>query len=212
MTQRVLGGAFEERERFEQLLKKYDSYRKTYNYIFTMSRDCEVAQDIVQEAVIRAWRNFGTLQNVEHFPQWISKIASNAYKDHCDKEARLTSQSYYENILLSQQDTTREADPVKKLFCLLSQETLQLALRAIPVKQRHTILLYAAEDMSYEEIAELCSCPVGTVKSRIHDGRRSLSSIYNELMAGGLPPELRQTASATQNRAVKNRARTAPEL
>jgi len=210
VTQRVLAGAFEDQERFEQLLKKHDSYQKIYNYIYTISGNREVANDIAQEAIVEAWRNFAALKDTQQFHQWVSRIARNAYKDYHEKETNRTRNDFYEKILLFQKVTKRDGDPVKRLLTLFSQDTLQHAFRAIPVKQSVAILLYAVDGMSYQEIAELRSCSIGTVKSRIFNGRRLLSEVYSKLMRGESSAEFPQAASAAKNQAVRNSTNRAP--
>lgn len=137
-----------------------------------------LARDLVQDAFIKIWKNW-EWQRPESFKGWMYRILHNLYMDHLRKKTREASISYDSHDASETYDfkgSLPETDPL--LIDQLEKEelnkTLYAALENLPQDFRVPIVLCDMEGLSYEEIARVVSCPVGTVRSRIHRGRREL--------------------------------------
>jgi RNA polymerase sigma-70 factor (ECF subfamily) len=157
---------------------------KTYGFALHMARHREEAEDLVQEAVFRAFRSFGAFQDGTNFKAWLFKILTNVYL-----EKRRRTQGEPERVSLEETsdpddflyERTRHAgsrfrrsDAADRFFDRLDEEAIGAAMESLPEEYRIVASLYFMGDFSYEEIAEMTECPVGTVRSRLHRGRKAL--------------------------------------
>jgi RNA polymerase sigma factor (sigma-70 family) len=138
----------------------------------------QLARDLVQDAFIKIWKNW-EWQRPQSFKAWMYRILHNLYIDHLRRKTREASDSY-DVPTPTDEGTLRDLLPSKGLLPqeILEKEELKKnlhqALERLPEDFRIPIILCDMEGLSYEEIAEIVACPVGTVRSRIHRGRREL--------------------------------------
>lgn len=156
---------------FEELaLPLFDSL---YNFARGLARDREEAEDLVQETYRKALRGFSSFQQGTNFRAWMYRILRNTF---------LTSRTGLKSgATVSLDSEEGEAiqpmaaeTPETLLLARANQEMVQDAIAELPVIFREVILLCEVEEMSYGEIAETISVPIGTVMSRLARARKAL--------------------------------------
>ncbi len=150
-----------------------------YNFARWLAKNDADAEDLVQETYAKALKGFGSFQPGTNFRAWIFRILRNTF---------LTSRAGLRAAPTVSLDDGPEAPPAAVCYetpesILLdraAQERLQRALEALPVIFREVILLADVEEMSYHEIAETLSIPIGTVMSRLSRARGALRQTLRE--------------------------------
>lgn len=168
------------RAEFEKLLSPLLSM--AYGTAVRLTRDRTEAEDLVQDAALLAYRAFATFQRGTNFKAWFFRILTNAFYSRHRKEkhekANLSTEDvpalYLYNKTAEAGMHARESDPASAIMDKLDSERVTTALEALPMEYRVVATLYFIEDFSYQQIAEVVECPVGTVRSRLHRGRRML--------------------------------------
>ncbi|MBT8087187.1 MAG: RNA polymerase sigma factor RpoE [Gammaproteobacteria bacterium] len=169
---------------FDLLVLKYQ--HKIVNLVMRYVRDPELAQDITQEAFIKAYRALPRFRGDSAFYTWMYRIAVNTAKNHLAAQRRRPM-----NVELDLQDPEqydlhaklKETDTPEGVT--LSNElkkSVELAIAGLPEDLRTAIILRELEGMSYEEIAQTMECPVGTVRSRIFRARDAISKKVGSLI------------------------------
>lgn len=153
-----------------------------YRLALRLTGDPAAAEDLVQETYLKALQSFGSLRDPERVRPWLFQILSRLVIDRHRAGARevpvadaeeLDRFSLYERI--ADEDPMPYSDDLHDEF--LSQfrdEDVRRALLALPEAYRVPLVLLYVEDLRYREIAQLLACPVGTVMSRLHRGRKAL--------------------------------------
>ena len=163
------------KEAFEQLLDR--SYKQAYNLALRLTANHAEAEDLVQETYIRAFRFFHRYDQSLPFTNWLYRIMSNAHIDTMRRRGRLKTMSL-EQPSTNGTATIELADlasvPDKPMLDDMMGEHVQNALMTMTADFRTAVLLADVEGMAYEEIAEIMKTSVGTVRSRIHRGRKQL--------------------------------------
>ncbi len=165
---------------FEQLLRPL--LDKAYGLAYSMTRNAADAEDLVQEAALRAFRAFDTFEQGTNFKAWFYRILTNCvYAKNRTRKRRPETVDLDDANELYLYRQTREAglheksnDPAKLLLEKINVERVAEAIAALPEEYQAAASLYFLEDASYQEIADVLGCPVGTVRSRLHRGRRML--------------------------------------
>ena len=169
---------------FDLLVLKYQ--HKIVNLVMRYVRDPELAQDIAQEAFIKAYRALPRFRGDSAFYTWMYRIAVNTAKNHLaaqrrrpmDVELDLQDPEQYDmHAKLKETDTPEGVTLSNEL-----KETVERAIAALPEDLRTAIVLRELEGMSYEEIAETMECPVGTVRSRIFRARDAIGKKVGSLI------------------------------
>jgi RNA polymerase sigma-70 factor (ECF subfamily) len=151
-----------------------------YRAALHMTREPADAEDLVQEAALLAFRKFHQFEPGTNFRAWYLRILTNCFLSKYRKTKREgqtvdiedTPELYlYQRSRGAQPGTD---DPASVVLTKLETEHVAQAIQALPDEFRVVATLYFVEDLSYQEIAEICECPVGTVRSRLHRGRRML--------------------------------------
>jgi RNA polymerase sigma-70 factor (ECF subfamily) len=140
------------------------------------------AEDLVQEAAFLAYRAFDSFETGTNFRAWFLKILTNCYfsKRRREKSRPVASDlddtpDLYLYARSGQAGfPTQGPDPASELLETLGTERIVAAIGRLPEDYRVVATLYFMEDLSYEEIARILECPVGTVRSRLHRGRKML--------------------------------------
>jgi len=129
----------------------------------------DLADDLVQDAMMRAWAARDSYEQGTRFRAWMFMILRNHYYTTLRKNARLVSwdPEVAERILV--------AEPTQQDG--LNVQDVQAALLKLPAEQREVLLLIGANGVSYEEAAEIMGCAIGTIKSRLARGRAALSTL-----------------------------------
>ena len=163
------------KERFEQLLDQ--SYRPAYNLALRLTGNHAEAEDLLQETYIRAYRFFHRYDQALPFSNWLYRIMSNAHIDGMRRKGRIKTMSLEQptangTATIDLADT--DATPDKEMMQDMMGEHVQQALMTMTPDFRTAVLLADVEGLAYEEIAEAMHTSVGTVRSRIHRGRKQL--------------------------------------
>ena len=178
LVERTVAG---DQKAFELLVIKYQ--RRIQRLIRRMVRDVDLVEDIAQETFIRAYRALAQFRGDAQFYTWLYRIAVNTAKkalmelkrdptvsENSFKSADDDETSPLENELTSSE--TPEALLASKEIAAM----VNAAMEALPEELRQAITLREIEGLSYEEIAEVMSCPIGTVRSRIFRAREAISA------------------------------------
>jgi len=185
LVQRVQRG---ERAAFDVLVLRYQ--HKVLKLIMRYIRDAAEAEDVAQEAFIKAYRALPGFRGDSAFYTWLYRIAINTAKnslvsskrrpisydldlqdpEQYDLQSRLTEAETPEGVLLTEE----------------IRRTVDEAMEALPEDLRTAIMLRELDGLSYEEIAATMDCPVGTVRSRIFRAREAIDKRLRPIFAGGL--------------------------
>ena len=161
---------------FGEIVELYKD--KVFQICFRMIGNRQEAEDLAQEAFVRAFVNIRSFDLNKKFSTWLYRIATNLSIDRIRKK----KPDYYldaevsgtEGLTMYSQIASDMALPEEELESLELQETIQSAIMKIPEKYRSVIILKYIEELSLKEISEILDLPVGTVKTRIHRGREAL--------------------------------------
>ena len=161
------------REAFEQLVHMYKG--KVYRHALAMVRDPIAAEDITQEAFVKTYFQLKKLEQETAFVSWLTRIVSNLCYDYLKKAKRET---VTEDVWLDRQgdDEGARDGPNESINRLMIQE----GLGRLSPEHREAIVLRDIQGFSYQEISDLLSIPLGTVKSRINIARTSLKRFLLE--------------------------------
>jgi RNA polymerase sigma-70 factor (ECF subfamily) len=192
---------------FEVLYRK--NRQRAYNLAYRLLGNRAEAEDVTQDAFVRAWHSFAQYDRLRPFESWLMRIVTNLVIDRrrrqkrvniCSLDAPAASSTDGSSMLLELPDSSRE--PESLMMAGTYEESLQNALSLLPLRYREPVLLADVEERSYEEIAALLNCPVGTVRSRIHRARLMLR---NTLM-GNTSRRRRKGGAMSQSAASPARA------
>jgi RNA polymerase sigma-70 factor, ECF subfamily len=184
LVERTVAG---DQKAYELLVIKYQ--RRIQRLIGRMVRDVDLVEDIAQETFIRAYRALAQFRGDAQFYTWLYRIAVNTAKkalmelkrdptvsENSFKSADDDETSPLENELISSE--TPEALLASKEIAAM----VNAAMEALPEELRQAITLREIEGLSYEEISEVMSCPIGTVRSRIFRAREAISERVKPLL------------------------------
>lgn len=151
------------------------------------------AEDVVQEAYVKAIMNFQRFDHRCAFRTWLLRIVTNAATDHLRRRRRKTMlldfSSWFSGGPLENAEPSRSDDPSLPLQNAELRVRLDQALGELSQTTRGAFVLYAEAGMTYQEVSEALEIPLGTVMSRIHSARKKLRSIIealdDETPAGG---------------------------
>jgi RNA polymerase sigma-70 factor (ECF subfamily) len=173
---------------FEMLVVKYQ--RRIERLISRMVRDVDIVQDIAQEAFIRAYRALPQFRGDSAFYTWLYRIAVNtAKKALVDKkrdpvvlQSSLASGDDGEEPSRGENELSDGETPEALLASKEIAATVNAAIDALSEDLRQAIVLREIEGLSYEEIADVMNCPIGTVRSRIFRAREAIATKLRPLL------------------------------
>jgi RNA polymerase sigma-70 factor (ECF subfamily) len=147
-----------------------------------LTRNRADAEGLIQEASLSAFRGFSGFEPGTHFKAWFFRILMNCYyTNHRRRQRQPSTVDFDDTPDLYLYKQTREAglsqatpDPATSLIHRLDTERVSAAIEQLPEEYRVVSTLYFMEDLTYQQIAEVLQCPVGTVRSRLHRGRKML--------------------------------------
>ncbi|KRH99773.1 RNA polymerase sigma factor RpoE [Curvibacter sp. PAE-UM] len=167
---------------FELLVLKYQ--RRIQRLIARMVRDTDLVEDIAQETFIRAYRALHQFRGEAQFYTWLYRIAVNTAKkalldlkhDPLVTMAALRPEGDEDETFQPGREPIAEETPETLLAAREIAEAVQAALEALPEDLRQAVTLREIEGLSYEDIAAVMNCPIGTVRSRIFRAREAISA------------------------------------
>jgi len=171
---------------FDVLVERYQT--RLLNFVYRTVGDRERAEDLVQEVFVRVYRHLARFDRSKKFSTWIYTIASNLAKNELRNRARnplvyfqtMTSGWEDEDRPLEFEDTNARPDDAFDRRHL--RELVDAAVRRLPEHHRQVFVLRELEGRSYEEIAEMTSCNLGTVKSRLNRARAAFAEIVGPVL------------------------------
>jgi RNA polymerase sigma-70 factor, ECF subfamily len=180
---------------FEELaLPLFD---QLYNFAHWLTRDRTEAEDLVQETYAKALRGFSSFQLGTNFRAWMYRILRNTFlTSRTGLKATMTVplEPEEESLELPIQRETQEAMLIERS----NWQLIQSAIEELPLHSREVLLLCDLEEMSYREISEALSIPVGTVMSRLSRARNALAELVRRKLERGRVHGLRDLASTTR--------------
>ncbi|MBK8524904.1 MAG: RNA polymerase sigma factor RpoE [Betaproteobacteria bacterium] len=170
---------------FEQLVAKYQ--RKLARLLSRFIRDQAEVEDVAQEAFIKAYRALPSFRGDSAFYTWLYRIGVNTAKNYLVAQGRRapTSTGFdsEEAETFDDGDQLRDINtPESVLHSKQIGETVNAAMEALPEELRTAIVLRELEGLSYEEIAKVMDCPIGTVRSRIFRAREAVAAKLRPLL------------------------------
>jgi len=166
---------------YEILVQRYKN--PLMNYIFRFLGDYEACADIVQETMIKVYRNKDSYKSIAKFSTWIYTIAGNLARTEYQRRKRrniFSINSYGDdNETFDIPDESARPDVI--VDSGIKDEIIQKALLKVSDSYREMVILRDIQDLSYEEIAEVTGITVGTVKSRINRGRNQLQKLLKDI-------------------------------
>jgi RNA polymerase sigma-70 factor (ECF subfamily) len=171
---------------FDLLVIKYQ--RKIMSLISRYVHDADEVQDVAQEAFIKAYRALPGFRGDSAFYTWLYRIAINTAKNHLVSRSRRPPGSDVEledAQYMDAGDALRDGEtPENSLFGDELRAKVNEALNDLPDDLRTAVTLREFDGLSYEEIAEVMECPVGTVRSRIFRAREAIDKCVKQQMDG----------------------------
>ena len=182
LVERVQQG---DKRAFDLLVKKYQ--HKIIGLIGRYVYDHHEAMDVAQEAFIKAYRALPNFRGDSAFYTWMYRIAINTAKNHLvakgrrppDVDVDVSDAQHFDNSALQEIET-----PENQLFKQELEQAVSGAMERLPEDLRMALTLREFEGMSYEEIAHVMDCPVGTVRSRIFRAREAVDKVVTPMLHG----------------------------
>src|ERR687883_728424 len=170
-----------EERAFQELVERYQT--RLLNFIYRTIGDRERGEDLVQEVFIRVYRHLHRFDRAKKFSTWIYTIASNLAKNELRNRSRnplvffqaIKKNWQDEERPLQFEDTTARPDDMYRKRHL--RELVEQTVAQLPEHHRQVFVLRELEGKSYEEIAEITACNLGTVKSRLNRARNAFAAI-----------------------------------
>jgi RNA polymerase sigma-70 factor, ECF subfamily len=167
-----------------------------YGYAMVLSRNSAEAEDLVQETCLRALRAIDGLRAEDSVKSWLFTILRNIWLNQL-RQRRTTPDLIEldadENETYEPADATQ--DPHTDYVSKAEREQVRVAIQQLPVEFREIILLREYEDLSYQQIAGLLGCPIGTVMSRLARARSRLRDLLSDRLAARPQEEAGRTPS-----------------
>lgn len=165
---------------FARLLAQHQD--KLYRVAYRMAGHSEDAQDLLQDALLEAFRSFKRFQRGTYFDKWLYRIMTNTFIDRQRRSKRVGHIESLDAPQVGGEDdgaAVRDvadwgSDPARVALQETFDEPVQRALDTLPPEFRMVLILSDVEEFSYEEISEMMGTPVGTVRSRLHRARAAM--------------------------------------
>lgn len=162
---------------FNELVQRYE--KSVYNFAYRLSGNYDNANDIAQDAFIRAYNAINSFRGDASFSTWLFRITTNVFLDERKKARAHPQQSLDEYLQLDESSVARQIEdpsPTPEDIATGKEKTAVLAsaVASLPEYQRAMVVMYHMEQKAYEEIAEIMDLPIGTVKSRLNRARLAL--------------------------------------
>ncbi len=149
-----------------------------YNYAVRTTNNAQDADDLVQETYLKAYRFWDSYEQGTNIKAWLFRIMKNSYINRYRKETKEPDTVDYDEVKdfysRVRAESTQSNDLQETLFGSLLDDDVTKAVASLPDDFRTVVILSDIEGLSYEEIAEFVDCPLGTVRSRLHRGRKLL--------------------------------------
>jgi len=162
-------------ELYVEVVRRYQ--QPLFRYAFTLVHDSDIAQDIVQEALIKAYTNLRSFNTKKKFSSWIYRITHNQAMDHFRSQRKLVSFELLPELVSS---LVSKSDVEVTLDETLLREKIDHVIDQLPVQYRSVVALYYLEGKKYAEIGEVMKVPEGTVATWLRRSKIILAKALQE--------------------------------
>lgn len=164
-----------DRDAFNELVRS--TYRDVYALAYRLTRNAEDANDVVQDAFVRAYRAIRRFRGDSSFSTWMYRITSNCASTHLSRRSRhFTAELDHDTPIL---DTRPEQDPSLRAEAALLRQHVDRAVRALPERLRQVVVLRDLHDLSHSEIAAELGISTTAAKVRLHRARQRLRDLLH---------------------------------
>ncbi|HEX2189838.1 MAG TPA: sigma-70 family RNA polymerase sigma factor [Longimicrobiaceae bacterium] len=170
LVARVLDG---DADGYAVLVGRYQA--SLFRYAVGMVRDGDLAADLVQDSLVKAYTSLATCQDPNRFGAWVFRILVNRCKDHLKSRRRHTAPLEEDTATAPDSD-----DPALGADRADTRALVERALATLPAAQREAFLLKHLEGRSYEEMAEMLGVSISALKMRVLRAREALQSLLRE--------------------------------
>jgi RNA polymerase sigma-70 factor (ECF subfamily) len=153
------------------------------------------ADDLVQDTLVKAWDHLDSFEEGTNLKAWLITILRNTFLSDYRKHRREVEDGHGELELAIHPEQ----------FGKMDLNDLLAALAKLPPEQRVALVLVAAEGFSYEEVAKICDCSIGTIKSRVNRGRRKLADLLDIGSADELGPDMTSASIISRPTGIRQR-------
>lgn len=169
-----------DRSALNDLVRKHQE--RAYQYAYRLTRNQDEAADVVADAFVRVFNALPNFKGQSAFSTWLYRILTNCFLDIRKKEKNRPTTSLDTTIETGEGEMERQFEddgpsPLDETERSERGQAIEDAVTQLPEYQRAMIVMYHAEQLSYEEIAEALDLPIGTVKSRLNRARLSLREL-----------------------------------
>ncbi len=159
-------------ERFEEVA--FEHMNSLYRLALSMSRNENDAQDLVQDTYLKAYKFFDKFKAGTNCKAWLFRILKNTFLNAINRERTRPQTISLSEIKDHELEILSDISPEDLVCGELFDDDIAAAMNRLPDEFRTAVLLADVEGLSYREIAEVVNCPIGTVMSRLHRGRKLL--------------------------------------
>jgi RNA polymerase sigma-70 factor, ECF subfamily len=156
---------------FEKLVEKYK--KRIYYLAYRMTRDHDSADELAQESFVKAYQALGSFKKGYSFYTWVYRICVNLTINFLKREKHTISADYLREMDLLP-ETGTEIDQLERMITSEQAGLVKRVLDTLPPEQKSAFLLKTYDNMSYEEMADVMECSIGTVMSRLFRARQKL--------------------------------------
>src|SRR5438876_5764198 len=168
-----------DQDAFAQLVQRYQ--RRVFNLVYRMLRQYEEATEITQETFLAAWQGLPAFRGDARFPTWLYRIAYNCSL----KQLELRKRDRALQVALEAEQVMEDANNENRANAEIDardrQALIQEHLSHLPAKYRIVLILRHLQDMTYEEMAEILTMPIGTIKTHLFRARNLLKERLQSL-------------------------------
>jgi len=156
-----------------KLCKRLEAGRgRLFRMAYAWSHNPDVADEVVQEAMIKAFNSVDRVKNIDALDGWLFRILSNCFIDFCRKQREGVA---IEETMLIDRETPETVHRQNEMLA-----AVRTAIVSLPFKHRQVLTLVDIENFTYAEVAEIIDVPLGTIMSRLNRARVSLKQILDE--------------------------------
>lgn len=196
----MTGYKSEKQEAFEQQAIAHTD--TLYRFGMRLTGNAADADDLVQETYLKAYRFWDKYDQGTNIRAWLFRILKNSFINLYRKESKEPEMVDYSEIMnpLSESHAASDANSLQEqVFHNLLDDDVSSAVSSLPEEFRTIVILCDIEGLTYEEIARFLACPIGTVRSRLHRGRKLLhSNLYNYAKERGYATPTQSSADGLQ--------------
>ena len=145
---------------------------RLYRMAYAWTHNADVADEVVQETMIKAIQKIDQLENINALDSWLFRVMSNCFIDICRKQKELVD---IEDIVLLEEETPESIHSRSETLA-----SVRTAIARLPLKHRQVMTLIDIENFTYAEVSEILMVPIGTIMSRLNRARQALKQILDE--------------------------------